>query len=92
MRIIQQSRNEQASDDTDGDLSDRASLEADRELDQLVSTRESDAVAAIDAALRVMANSPAEYGMCRVCHEPIARERLDVLPWALTCERHADSN
>lgn len=88
--IITQNVAGQASDDADQDRGDRASLEAEREIDQLVATRESEAVTAIDAALQVLATAPAQYGICRICGEPIPRERLDVLPWSLTCEQHAD--
>jgi RNA polymerase-binding transcription factor DksA len=68
---------------------DRASLETERHLGQLVSTAESSTVTAIDEALRVLARAPDQYGVCHTCGKPIARGRLDVLPWALECERHA---
>lgn len=29
------------------------------------------------------------YGMCERCGEPIAPERLEALPWAALCIRHA---
>jgi RNA polymerase-binding transcription factor DksA len=29
------------------------------------------------------------YGACEVCGEPIAPERLEVLPWAVRCVRDA---
>jgi RNA polymerase-binding transcription factor DksA len=89
VRMLQQSASEQVSDETDGDPGDRAALETERHLGQLVSTKESDTVAAIDEALRLIATSPEKYGFCRKCGKPIPRARLDVLPWALDCERHA---
>lgn len=29
-----------------------------------------------------------DYGICRVCKEPIPEERLDAVPWASTCISH----
>lgn len=89
VRMLEESVKEQVSDESDGDESDRASLETERHLGQLLSTRESDMVAAIDDALRLLATSPEKYGFCCRCGNPIPRERLDVLPWALECGRHA---
>jgi DnaK suppressor protein len=86
--VVDQSRRDQVAEGEERDSADRASLETERELDQLVSTCESGTVASIDAALRVLATAPAEYGICEICKAPIPRARLDIVPWALTCEGH----
>jgi YteA family regulatory protein len=41
----------------------------------------------IDAAL--MAMETGEYGTCKVCHEDISPERLEVLPSTLYCKEHS---
>lgn len=38
---------------------------------------------AVDAALVRVANGT--YGICEVCQQPIAPERLEAIPWAATC-------
>lgn len=38
---------------------------------------------AVDAALARLTEST--YGACQVCGNPIAAERLEVVPWAATC-------
>jgi DnaK suppressor protein len=38
---------------------------------------------AVDAALLRVAEG--KYGVCEVCRRPIARERLEAIPWAATC-------
>ena len=40
-------------------------------------------LAAIEAALARVADGT--YGVCDVCHRPIAPERLEAIPWAATC-------
>lgn len=38
---------------------------------------------AVEAALVRVAEGT--YGICEVCHRPIAPERLEAIPWAATC-------
>ena len=40
-------------------------------------------LAAVEAALVRVADGT--YGVCEVCHRPIAPERLEAIPWAATC-------
>jgi RNA polymerase-binding transcription factor DksA len=40
-------------------------------------------LAAVEAALARLAEGT--YGVCEVCHRPIAPERLEAIPWAATC-------
>lgn len=39
----------------------------------------------IDEALRTLYEDPDAYGRCRACGRPIARDRLDFVPWATLC-------
>ncbi|MBZ5713675.1 TraR/DksA family transcriptional regulator [Nannocystis pusilla] len=43
------------------------------------------ALAAIDDALRRMADDPEEFGVCEACDEPIAQRRLLLVPEATLC-------
>lgn len=42
-----------------------------------------------DVELALVRLEDGTYGTCRRCGEPIARERLEALPWAALCIRHA---
>lgn len=42
-------------------------------------------VARIDAALRKIADTPDDYGLCAECGDPIASKRLLLLPQATLC-------
>lgn len=44
-----------------------------------------EALAAIDQALRRMADDPEEFGLCEACDEPIAQRRLLLVPTATLC-------
>lgn len=53
------------------------------------------ALAAIDGALRRMADDPEEFGLCEACDEPIAAPRLLLVPEATlcaTCQREDEQN
>jgi DnaK suppressor protein len=39
----------------------------------------------VDAALRKLATSPEDYGLCEDCEEPIAPKRLQLMPYAVLC-------
>ncbi len=49
-------------------------------------TRESRELAAIDAALERLYRTPERFGVCEDTGEPIPFARLDVVPWARTCD------
>jgi DnaK suppressor protein len=46
---------------------------------------QADRVAQIDRALRKLAASPDDAGLCEECEEEIAPKRLSVMPWATLC-------
>jgi RNA polymerase-binding transcription factor len=55
------------------------------ELDESNATRASRELAEIDAALERLYKSPAQFGICEDGRE-IPFERLDIIPWAHTCD------
>lgn len=57
----------------------------DEELDESNATRVSRELTEIDAALQRLYTSPALFGLCEDGRE-IPFERLDIIPWARTCE------
>lgn len=64
---------------------DAASDTQEAEKDLANVNRESERVALIDEALRVLRNDPAHYGVCERCGEDIAAERMDLVPWTRLC-------
>jgi RNA polymerase-binding transcription factor DksA len=68
---------------------DLASDASDRELDASLAARQSAELAEIDAALERLYQRPEEYGRCERGGEPIPFERLELVPWARTCERES---
>ncbi len=83
-------------DDQDraGDLSaypthaaDRGSDTMETELDAANATRMSRELAEIDAALERLYGAPERFGVCEDTGRPIPFERLDLVPWARTCEQ-----
>src|SRR5256885_3979983 len=79
--------------DAAGDLSkmpfhpaDLATDEMNRELDESNATRASRELAEIDAALERLYKSPADFGVCEEDGREIPFERLDIIPWARTCD------
>lgn len=80
--------------DQDGDLSnvpfhlaDRGTDTMQTELEASNATRMSRELAEIDAALERFYRAPDRFGICEDTGRPIPFERLDVIPWARTCER-----
>ncbi len=49
-------------------------------------TRESRELAAIDAALDRLYRTPERFGICEATGEPIPLARLEIIPWARTCD------
>ena len=45
---------------------------------------------AIREALARIDEDPDEYGECETCDEPIARRRLELMPWVTLCVRCQD--
>ena len=56
------------------------------ELDASNETRISREVAEIDAALERLYQSPDKFGICEKTGKAIPLARLDVIPWARTCD------
>lgn len=57
------------------------------ELDASNATRISRQLAEIDAALERLHRDPERFGICEDTGADIPFERLDVIPWARTCEQ-----
>ena len=79
--------------DAAGDLSkvpfhpaDLATDEINRAVDESNATRASRELAEIDAALERLYKSPADFGVCEEDGRAIPFERLDIIPWARTCD------
>jgi DnaK suppressor protein len=56
------------------------------ELDATNATRVSRELAEIDAALERVYRNPEQFGVCQETGADIPYERLDLIPWARTCE------
>ena len=65
---------------------DRGTDTADQELDVVNAARETAELAEIDAALERLYQRPEQYGRCERSGKPIPFERLDLVPWARTCD------
>jgi len=80
-----------------GDLSslpfhpaDRGTDTMDDELAASNETRISRELVEIDAALERLYRTPEKYGVCEDTGRSIPFERLDVIPWARTCEKEGE--
>ena len=67
----------------DQHIGDAATAMHDRSLDYTLEDNEEHLLAAIDAALKRIDDGT--YGTCTNCGRPIARDRLEALPWAELC-------
>ena len=91
--------NEEASDDEQdrsGDLSkmplhpaDQGTDTMDAELDASNAARQSNELAEINDALDRLYTTPERFGICEASGDEISFERLDVIPWARTCQGHS---
>lgn len=59
----------------------------DAELEASNETRMSGELAEIDAALDRLYRTPERFGICEETGRPIPFERLDIVPWARTCDQ-----
>ena len=57
----------------------------DQELDESNATRISRELGEIDAALERLYKTPEKFGLCEDTEGEIPFERLDIIPWARTC-------
>jgi RNA polymerase-binding transcription factor DksA len=61
----------------------------DEELDASNAARASRELTEIDAALERLYKNPQQFGVCEDTGREIPFERLDLVPWARTCEERA---
>jgi len=66
-------------------MADAASDTQEAEKDLANASRESNQLALIDTALRILREDPDAYTTCERCGAEIETERLDVVPWARVC-------
>jgi DnaK suppressor protein len=95
-RTLSRSVDEQAGgdeQDRSGDLTsmplhmaDRGTDTMQQELEASNATRVSRELAEIDAALERLYQTPDKFGICEDTGEDIPFARLDIIPWARTCE------
>jgi DnaK suppressor protein len=67
-------------------LADRGTDSIQTEIDATQATRVSRELAEIDAALERLYQHPERFGICEDTGRDIPFERLDIIPWARTCE------
>jgi DnaK suppressor protein len=70
-------------------LADIGSESYEQEMDLALAQRASEELRVIDEALQRFYQTPDRYGICEETGEPIAFERLDLIPWARTCGERA---
>lgn len=97
LRALGRSVSEHASEDEQdraGDLTSVPFHPADlgtdtmqEELDASNATRVSSELAEIDAALDRLYRAPDKFGLCEDTGREIPFERLEIIPWARTCEQ-----
>jgi RNA polymerase-binding transcription factor DksA len=68
-------------------LADIGTETYEQEMDATLAQRASDELRSIDDALRRFYETPDRYGVDEETGEPIAFERLDLIPWARTNNR-----
>jgi DnaK suppressor protein len=68
-------------------LADRGSDTMEAELDAVNETRISRELTEINAALDRLYRNPQQFGICEDTGADIPYERLDLIPWARTCEQ-----
>jgi RNA polymerase-binding transcription factor DksA len=68
-------------------IGDRGAGSIDDEIDSSNATRMSRELAEIDAAIARMRDAPQQFGICEDTGRPIPFARLDVIPWARTCDQ-----
>lgn len=74
---------------TPSHLADAGSDTQEAEKDFAIMSRNSEKLARIDDALRLLREKPDAYLTCEKCGSRIQDERLDIVPWTRTCARCA---
>lgn len=72
-------------------MADAGSDTQEAEKDFANVSRESEQLARIDDALRLLRSDPDAYGACRECGSEIGADRLELVPWTRRCARCAES-
>jgi RNA polymerase-binding transcription factor DksA len=75
-------------------MADEGTDTMEQEKDFLLAHNEGEQLLEIDESLRTLYREPDAFGVCRSCGEPIAVERLEVVPWAkrcLACQEKAEA-
>ena len=67
-------------------MADRGTDQMQEELDASNATRMSNELSEIDDALSRLYEDPKHFGICADTGQPIPFERLDIIPWAHTCD------
>lgn len=68
-------------------MADQGTDSFEREKQYLLATREGRLLWHIDEGLRRLYRSPETFGTCSECGERISYERLDAIPYVVTCAR-----
>ncbi|MGQ0560895.1 MAG: TraR/DksA family transcriptional regulator [Gemmatimonadota bacterium] len=83
--------------DEDGDLTnypfhlaDEGTDTIEQEQGFLLRSKEGRLLFDIDEALQMLYKKPDDFGKCMTCGQPIACERLDVVPWTKYCLEHQE--
>jgi RNA polymerase-binding transcription factor DksA len=71
-----------------GDESLAGTYGASDEDDRAISAHAVRELESIDSALQLLHDTPADYGVCVMCNQPIPLERLRLVPGTRYCERH----
>jgi DnaK suppressor protein len=86
------SRKDEIDTNDNGDSVDQAQLSIEKELLFELSDNERVTLDQIEAALRKIEKGT--YGLCESCQKPIAKARIDALPFArycITCQNNSES-
>jgi len=68
-------------------MADRGTDTMREEIDLANATRVSRELTEIDAALERLYRTPEKFGVCERTGQDIPFERLDIIPWARTCDQ-----
>ena len=101
VRILDRYQDEQSATEREraGDVSsfpthpaDEGTDTYDAEVEGSLAARATEALHEIDAALERLHRDPKRFGLCERTGEPIPFARLDLIPWARTCDQERRSD
>ena len=75
-----------------GEEGDAGTVGAATADDEAIETRTAIAVGELDAAIKLLRNTPEQYGVCVRCGEAIPESRLEIMPATRFCRRHANGS